>query len=331
SPPLLDFSAFYSGDVAKKQKLVEQVRDCCQFNGFFQITNHAVPVALQQRVMAWNKKFFDLPLEEKKKVGKGANGADLNTWNRGYELLRSQILEEGTNPELKEGFYVGNEISKEHPYFVHKKLNSGPNVWPTEALGAEDVADFKTTCLEYYYAVVQLAKDVLKMLALTLELPESFFDEFARDAVATMRLLHYPSQPGDSDEKLTRGIGAHTDFGAITLLLQDEVDGLQVWDNDVKDWFDVVPTPNALVVNLGNLFMRWSNDKYISNVHRVINRSGRERYSIPVFFSGNPDYVIDCLPNCKPPDEPAKYPPITVEEAVGGSYRESYGRAEKFK
>lgn len=92
-----------------------------------------------------------------------------------------------------------------------------------------------------------------------------------------------------------------------------------------------MPVPGAFVVNLGNLMMRWSNDRYISNLHRVINRSGKERYSIPVFFSGNPDYVIDCLPNCKPDGEQAKYPPITVEDAVGGSYRESYGRAEKYK
>ncbi|KAK7545602.1 1-aminocyclopropane-1-carboxylate oxidase [Phyllosticta paracitricarpa] len=326
SPPLLDFSVFYSQDPAAKKKLVDQVRDCCLHNGFFQIINHPVPVELQQRVMQWNKRFFDLPLEVKKSVGK-----DLNTWNRGYELLRSQILEEGTLPELKEGFFIGEEIPKTHPYHVNKKLNSGPNVWPSTELLAE-VEDFKTTCMSYYSAVVSLAKDILKVLALTLDLDESYFGGFSDGAVATMRLLHYPpTEKGDGEERLRRGIGAHTDFGAVTLLLQDEVDGLQVWDKDVKQWFDVMPIPGAFVVNLGNLMMRWSNDRYISNLHRVINRSGRERYSIPVFFSGNPDYVIDCLPNCKPAEEQAKYPPITVEEAVGGSYRESYGRAEKWK
>ena len=85
------------------------------------------------------------------------------------------------------------------------------------------------------------------------------------------------------------------------------------------------------MVNLGNLMMRWSNDRYKSNIHRVINRSGKERYSIPVFFSGNPDYTIDCLPNCKKEGEKAKYTPVTVEQAVSSSYKESYGRAEKFK
>ncbi|OJD29073.1 1-aminocyclopropane-1-carboxylate oxidase [Diplodia corticola] len=327
SPPLLDFAAFYDSDPAKKQALVGQIRDCCLHNGFFQITNHPVPLELQERIMAWNKAFFDLPLEAKKKVGK-----ENNSWNRGYELLRSQILEEGTLPELKEGFYVGDEIPVTHPYFVNKKLNSGPNQWPAPDT-FPGVDDFRRTCMAYYHAVVALAKDILKAIALSLDLGEDHFDDFATGAVATMRLLHYPpTEKGDGDEKLRRGIGAHTDFGAVTLLLQDDVDGLQVWDSEVRQWFDVLPVKGALVVNLGNLMMRWSNDRYVSNTHRVINRSGTERYSIPVFFSGNPDYTIECLPNCRESEHDApKYPPITVEDAVGGSYRESYGRAEKWK
>ncbi|KAJ4288058.1 hypothetical protein N0V90_012075 [Kalmusia sp. IMI 367209] len=312
APPILDFSAFYNGDAATKKKLVEDVRNCCLHNGFFQITGHNVPLELQQAIMDWNKRFFDLSLEQK------------------MELLKSQILEEGTLPELKEGFYIGDEISKSHPYFLNKKLNSGPNMWPSPSV-LPDVADFKKTSLEYYYKVVDLAKDILKVLAQTLDLEESWFDEFAEGAVATMRLLHYPSQPPDSPQKLTRGIGAHTDFGTITILLQDKVAGLQVLDNQTKEWLDVEPTPGAFVVNLGNLMMRWSNDKYISNTHRVINQSGQERYSIPVFFSGNPDYVVECLPNCRAEGEEAKYKPITVEQAVLGGYADSYGRAEKFK
>lgn len=293
--------------------------------------------------MDWNKKFFDLSLEQKMEVSKGTSllppldtAADsqlpdtTNTWNRGYELLKSQILEEGTLPELKEGFYIGDEIPKSHPYFVNKKLNSGPNMWPSPQT-LPDVEDFQKVSLEYYYKVVDLAKDILKVLAQTLDLEESWFDEFAEGAVATMRLLHYPSQPPDSPQKLTRGIGAHTDFGTITILLQGDVAGLQVLDNQTKEWLDVEPTPGAFVVNLGNLMMRWSNDKYISNTHRVINQSGKERYSIPVFFSGNPDFVVECLPNCRAEGEEAKYGPITVEQAVLGGYADSYGRAEKFK
>ncbi|KAL5114708.1 hypothetical protein ACEQ8H_007377 [Pleosporales sp. CAS-2024a] len=321
APPILDFSSMYIGST-----LVDEVRDCCLHNGFFQITGHNVPIELQNKMMDWNKKFFDLPLEAKNQINKDTT----NTWNRGYELMRSQILEEGTLPELKEGYYIGEEISRDHPYFVNKKLNSGPNMWPSAEM-MPDVADFKATALDYYAQVVNLAKDILKVLALTLDLEESWFDEYASDAVATMRLLHYPSQPPDSPAKLTRGIGAHTDFGCITILLQDKVAGLQVYDYASKEWLDVTPTPGAFVVNLGNLMMRWSNDRYISNLHRVINISGAERHSIPVFFSGNPDYTVTCLPNCVKNGEEPKWPPITVEQAIKNGYSDSYGRADRFK
>lgn len=93
----------------------------------------------------------------------------------------------------------------------------------------------------------------------------------------------------------------------------------------------VEPTKGALVVNLGNLMSRWTNERYKSNVHRVINKSGKERYSIPVFVSGNPDYLVECIPTCKAPGEPAKFPPITVQAAVSAAYAESYGRAQLYK
>ncbi|KXT14229.1 hypothetical protein AC579_7543 [Pseudocercospora musae] len=329
APPILDFSVIYGNDAAAKSELVETVKKCCLRNGFFQIVGHRVPRELQQDVLDSVKSFFNLPQELKEKVHK-----DNTTWNRGYESIGSQILESGTNPDLKEGFYIGEEISKSHPYFTGKKLNSGPNQWPTSSSSQEsnfDAEKFRRVSMEYYAHMHTLAREVLSVIALTLDLPEDYFQAFTTGAVATLRYLHYPPQPPTSDEKLTRGIGAHTDFGSITLLMQDEVDGLQVYEKSTNEWLDVTPVPGAYVVNLGNMFMRWSNDLYISNLHRVINKSGRERYSVPFFFSGHPDYVIDCLPNCRKEGEGKKYEPITVMDCVGGSYRESYGKAKVFK
>ncbi|KAL1297511.1 hypothetical protein AAFC00_005029 [Neodothiora populina] len=323
APPILDFSPFYGNDEAAKAKLINEVRKCCLHNGFFQIVGHRVPLELQDKVLQLVKDLFAMPQEEKEKVHK-----DNTTWNRGYERMGSQILEQGTAPDLKEGYYIGEEISKDHPYFVQKKLNSGPNQWP-ESL--PNVDDFKKTSMEYYHEMHALARDVLAVIAQTLHLDADYFKGFCTDAVATLRYLHYPPQPADSDEKLSRGIGAHTDFGSVTLLMQGEVDGLQVYEKTTDEWLDVVPTRGAYVVNLGNMFMRWANDKYISNLHRVINKSGKERYSVPFFYSGNPDYTIDCLPNCQKDDQAPKYPPITVMDCVGGSYKASYGAAEAFK
>jgi isopenicillin N synthase-like dioxygenase len=115
--------------------------------------------------------------------------------------------------------------------------------------------------MEYYHAMRILAKDVLTVLAQTLDLDARYFEKFTQGAVATLRYLHYPPQPADSDEKLSRGIGAHTDFGSVTLLMQDEVEGLQVWEKGTGEWLDVVPRKGAYVVNLGNMFMRW----YVTN------------------------------------------------------------------
>lgn len=126
------------------------------------------------------------------------------------------------------------------------------------------------------------------------------------------------------------GIGAHTDFGVITILLQDQVGGLQVLDRSTQSWIDVQPAPDALVVNLGNLMMRWTNDRYLSNLHRVINKSGRERYSIPFFFSGNPDFLVKCLTDSDSgtSENPAKYPPITVGDWLEGRYADTYGTSK---
>jgi isopenicillin N synthase-like dioxygenase len=185
---------------------------------------------------------------------KADENPEQNTWNRGYEKIGSQILEAGTLPDIKEGFYIGEEISKFHPYFVEKKLNSGPNVWPSSVQNAQE---FQATTMEYYKAMHALARDILIVLAQTLDLDERYFAEFTTGAVATLRYLHYPPQPKDSDEKLSRGIGAHTDFGSVTLLMQDEVEGLQVWEKTANEWLDVKPIKGAYVVNLGNMFMRW--------------------------------------------------------------------------
>jgi isopenicillin N synthase-like dioxygenase len=159
-------------------------------------------------------------------------------------MLRSQMLEVGTEPELKERFYIGEELPVTHTYFLQKKLNSGPNIWP-ETL--EGIDHFKKTTLEYYTAVCKLEINVLAVLTLSLDLVENYFDGFASGAVATMRLLHYPPQPADLDEKLSRGVGAHTDFGAVTLLMQEEVDGLQVRDNGTKTWLDVSWEPKRRI------------------------------------------------------------------------------------
>ncbi|KAJ5825315.1 oxidoreductase [Penicillium riverlandense] len=319
APPIIDFGAFYSCDSIGKNVLVQQIREACQRHGFFQIFNHRVPSDLQESILQQSRDLFSLPLDIKEKYNK-----DLGTDNRGYERLRAQNFEKRGEGDLKEGFYLGKDLPKDHPSVVAGKFSQGSNKYPSEI---RDPGLFKTTIDTYHATLTSLSEDILKVLALTLNLDPNWFEEFAEEPVAILRLLHYPPQKPDASA-LERGIGAHTDFGAITILLQDDKGGLQVWDRESSQWADVTPVKGALVVNLGNMMMRWSNDQYLSNLHRVINKSGEERYSVPFFFSGNPDFVVKCIPSCTNGAQGAKYPPITVEEWMTARYADTYGGAE---
>jgi isopenicillin N synthase-like dioxygenase len=222
---------------------------------------------------------------------------------------------------LKEGYYFGLDLPLDHPQVVARKFNLGPNVYPKEV---HDVAQFRRIIDEYFTSMLKLSETIFRLLCETLEVDNSWISEFVDTPIAILRLLHYPPQAPDASE-WERGIGAHTDFGAITILLQDMVGGLQVWDRAEAQWTDVKPTRGAFVVNLGNLMMRWTNDRYISNLHRVINESGEDRYSIPFFFSGNPDFLVKCFSNCQDGEGKTKYPPVTVGEWISARYADTYG------
>ncbi|KAJ5742320.1 Oxoglutarate/iron-dependent dioxygenase [Penicillium manginii] len=306
APPIIDFSPFYEEDQSARRGLINQVRSACESFGFFQIVNHGVPESLRQDILKQSVDFFKLSLEIKEKYNK-----DIGGFNRGYERLRAQNFEKKTEGDLKEGYYFGTDLPLDHPYVVGRKINLGPNKYP------EDVSDptaFKVIVDSYFKSVEKLAHDILRILASTLNLDEDFFQDYVDTPIAILRLLHYPPQPANasSDE---RGIGAHTDFGGITILLQDMIGGLQVWNKDHSTWVDVKPLEGAFVVNLGNMMMRWTNDHYLSNLHRVINKTGKERYSVPFFFSAAAQST----------------PPISVEEWITGRYADTYGTKDNTK
>jgi isopenicillin N synthase-like dioxygenase len=135
-----------------------------------------------------------------------------------------------------------------------------------------------------------------------------------------MRLFHYPPQPPITDDR-TFGVAPHTDYGMITLLSQDPIGGLELRKRD-GEWIGAPFIPGTLVVNLGDLFQRWTNDTYRSNPHRVINRSGKERYSIPTFFNLDYDAQVACVPTCQSPDNPPKHAPIRAGDYLVGRFRD---------
>ena len=302
--PVIDVSGLASADPALRQAVGRAIRQACLDRGFFYMVDHGVPQALAGEVLAGAQALFDLPETAKRAVAKALSGA-----NRGYEPLRGQTLQAGGPADLKEGFYIGVEGAP-------GRFNQGPNQWPADLPGLPPVM------MAYHRVMTALAERLMGGLALSLGLPEAAFAAFCRDPIAILRLLHYPPQP-PSEPGL--GAGAHTDFGALTILMQDEVGGLEVYDRAVDAWTPAPPMAGAYIVNLGDLIARWTNDRYRSTPHRVVNRSGRRRYSVPFFFSGAPDYGVACLPGCLPPGERPKYPPTTVEGHIKERYRRTYG------
>ncbi|KPM46365.1 hypothetical protein AK830_g140 [Neonectria ditissima] len=318
--PTIDLSAIGEAETPAKQNLIQQVRTACQTYGFFQIVGHGVPQSLLDETIKQSQGFFSLPLEVKEKYDK-----DIGGFNRGYERLRAQNFEKKTEGDLKEGYYFGKHLPVTHPKVVAKKFNLGPNKYPDDV---ENPTRFRDVIDQYHGAMLSLAESLVRLICQTLEVDDDWVSEFVDTPIAVLRLLHYPPQPPDASE-WERGIGAHTDFGAVTILLQDMIGGLQVWDRADSQWIDATPTKGALIVNLGNLMMRWTNDRYISNLHRVINKSGMERYSVPFFFSGNPDFMVRCFTNYGAGLTSPKYPPTTVGEWISGRYADTYGSSKE--
>ena len=312
SLPLIDIAGLLGDDLKARSRVARTIGDACRDTGFFYICNHGVDAALQAAVFEQAQQFFDLPPDLKAALDKAASPA-----NRGYEALRGQRLEAGAPADLKEGFYLGRELPADDPRVLAGRFNHGPNQWPTS------LPLFRQAMERYHAALTQLAERLMAGLALSLDLPDDYFTGFCDEAMATLRLLHYPPQPAQA-EPGEKGCGAHTDFGGLTLLLQDDNPGLQVWSHQAQAWIEAPPLRGTYVVNLGDMIARWTNDRYRSTLHRVVNLSGHERYSVPFFFGGNPDHQVSCIPTCLAPGDTPRYPSVTVEQHYREMYRRTY-------
>jgi len=312
SLPVIDISGLSNGKSADRQTVGAALRAACLDKGFFYIKNHGVSETLVADVFNEAAAFFALPADQKALVDKANSKA-----NRGYEPLQVQTLEAGTPPDLKEGYYIGPEHKPDDPRVVAGMFNHGANLWPRQR------PDFRPVMLAYLEAMLDLSARMMSGIALSLDLPEVFFADYCSNAMASIRLLHYPPQPARVRPG-QKGAGAHTDFGGLTLLRQDDVGGLQVWDQAGDGWIHADPLPETYVVNLGDMIARWTNDRYRSTVHRVINTSGRERYSVPFFYSGNFAHRVECIPTCLASGEQPKYRPTTVEAHMREMYRRTY-------
>ncbi|MCM2402773.1 isopenicillin N synthase family oxygenase [Rhizobium sp. S153] len=315
--PIIDLEPMFSGDAAAKAKLAEDLRKACTEVGFLYIKNHHVPAEVLEGTFAAAETYFGQPDEVKM-----ANHVSKSKNNRGYAAM----LEENTDPtargDLHESFDIALDVPADDPDVKAGKVLYGPNQWPS------DMPEFRKALETYHAEMLKLSGHLLHAFALALGLEETYFDDMVGKPLATLRVLHYPPQFGEIDDRQI-GIGAHSDYECFTILAQKEgISALQVL-NAAGEWIAADPIPGCFVVNVGDQMARWTNDLFASTVHRAINRSGRERYSIPFFFGPNYDTLVEALPSCVDEDHPAKYPPVTSGDYVNGRFAATFAHYGK--
>lgn len=314
--PLIELGDARSGESRQAGAVAEKLRDACCSVGFFYLSGHGIPESLLDGQLEWTRRFFTLPLSVRQEVAMAKSRA-----RRGFEPLATQVLDAGTPPDLKESFYLGRELGPEHPYVRVGLAGYGANQWP------EGIPGFREQMEGYLAELAALSRDMMRILALSLELPQDYFDAMMREPMPVLRLIHYPPHPVDARANQL-GAGAHTDWGALTFLLQDDSGGLEV-QNAARDWVAAPPVAGTFVVNLGDMIERWTNGLYRSTMHRVLNRaSGRSRYSVPYF--SNPDFNarVECLPTCTDAARPPRYASCTAGQHLKESFELSYARGK---
>ena len=293
------------------EDIVNAIGHACRSHGFFSVTAHGISEPVIAQAFAASKQFFDLDESFKRTLH-----INQSTCHRGFDPIGWQALDlsksSAAHPDLKESFYIGTLPQKNATPVVP---NHGANQWPsTSALPA-----FRSAIAAYSDQANLLALRLMRLIAQSLGLTSTAFDSAMQYPTSTTRLLHYPPQAHLGASAI--GSGVHTDWGALTVLAQDDAGGLEVRLRD-DQWIAVAPQPGALIINTGDLMQRWTNDLYRSSWHRVVNRhADRARYSIAYFFDLDHFAVIDTLSCCVTADNSKKYAPIVAGEHIMAMYR----------
>ena len=312
--PVIDFGPAFRGEPGGLDAVAALVRDASERVGFFYLAGHGVAPAVVEAAFAASREFHAMPLEDKLKLS-------LNENNIGYlpvnqSMQRASTVHKATRPNFNESFFISHDRGPDHPDVVAGTPLRGRNQWPDghERMRASMVTYFKT--------LAAVGERMLPVLARALDMPaDHFAPSFRGEAHVNLRFLHYPPQESDDDEQF--GQGPHTDNSFITILARMEVPGLALRLPN-GEWLAPPLIPGTFLVNLGNMMKRWSNDRFLSTPHGVLNDSPNDRYSIAFFYSPSPDAVIECLPSCVGPDRPAAYPPAVYRDLVLDFYNANY-------
>jgi isopenicillin N synthase-like dioxygenase len=300
--PILDIAPALSGGKEGLASVASELRHITETIGFFYLKGHGIPQDLVDRVFAESRRFHSLPAEVKARVPHRFT----DSFQSGYvppATPRAQSANvdiiENAKPNLLAKFLVTRELD------VTDSRYKTINIWPA------DLPGFRETVMEYHASIEKLARSFLPIWATSLNMPVDFFEPFFKEPHLTLSLLNYPPQKIVGNRQY--GIAPHTDNSFMTFLAQSNVPGLAV-RMPSGHWRVVENLPGTFLVNTGNVIMRWTNDRYLSTKHRVINTAHVDRYSIPMFFGPSGDALIECIRTCQSPDRPARYEPITYRK-----------------
>lgn len=293
--PLIDLSPLLTTDPSNTcseiTKLVAEIGDACKNWGFFQVINHGVPSTCRENIERASKEFFLQPTEEKRKVSRdednpmGFYDTEYTKNVRDWKEVFDFVVEDPT---------ILPASHEPHDMELKELTNQWPN-FPT---------NFREACEEYARGVEKLSYKLLELIALSLGLSSKRLNSYFKDQTSTMRLNYYPLCP---IRHLALGIGRHKDSFALTVLAQDDVGGLEVKHKTDGEWIQVKPTPDAYIVNVGDIIQVWSNEKYESVEHRVVASSKKERFSIPFLFGPSHYVMVEPLEELTSEESPAKY------------------------
>ncbi|KAK2760819.1 hypothetical protein FQN54_002057 [Arachnomyces sp. PD_36] len=297
--PVVDFANWRQADPEERLRIAKDITTACQKLGFVHIINHAIPPEVLNEALSWSKGFFDLPAEEKLKAPQADNPSILRGYssqviNDKHDRGLPNSLEEVT--DFKERYDMGSDEDKDQP-----------NVWIPE----QTLPRFRPFMNKFYWECFGIAGDILRAIALGLGLEDQeHLIKHHGGNNNRLELLHYP--PASAE---TLRIPKQTDWGTMTMRYQGDYSGLEIEDIDSPGTFiPVPPVKNAIMLNIGDVLQRWSNDQLKSTPYRVTLAPRSDRYAILYLLTPDPEVVIECLPGCGGPDNPPKYHPITQSQ-----------------
>lgn len=312
--PSLDLADFTSGDAKKKQQFVEKLGEAYNNIGFVAIKNHGLSDELVDNLYSTIKKFFSLQDEVKLQYEKPELFGQ-----RGYVAKNKEAAKGRNTGDLKEFYHVGQplaDIDDNDPI----KEEYPANIWP------DATPEFKEVALEAYKTLEATGRKMLQAIALYLELPEDYFEEKVKAGNSILRPIHYyPIENPDSIPADAVRAAEHGDINLITLLMGASADGLQVLRRDGK-WIPITALPEQIIVNVGDMMARLTNDKLKSTIHRVVNppreQMNTSRYSIPFFMHPRSEMDLTCLDSCVDEQHPKKYEDYTAGQFLDERLRE---------